>query len=130
MPRIKSPLEKDEQIAIAEWLDLIVGEPGWFHVPNGELRHNAVAGQLKAMGVKEGVLDIFITKRSKLVRDLGKAGVVIEMKRQDARPSDTRESQWIWINHLADENWITYVAKGWDDARQFLESLGYRRGGF
>lgn len=124
----KTPLEDQEQQALAEWLNLVVGTPGWFHVPNGGLRHKAVAGKLKAMGVKDGVPDIIITKRSHLVEELGKLGVAVEMKRQDASPSDTRESQWTWINHLADEGWITYIAKGWDDARQFLESLDYRRG--
>ena len=124
------PQEDEEQRALAEWLDLVVGVPGWFHVPNGGLRHKAVAAQLKALGVKDGVLDIFITKRSSHVKRIGRLGVAIEMKRQNASPSDTRKSQWNWINHLADEGWITYIAKGWDDARVFLESLGYSRRGF
>jgi len=124
----KTPLEDQEQMALAEWLDLVVGTPGWFHVPNGGLRNKVVAGKLKAMGVKDGVPDLIITRRSHQVEKLGRLGVAIELKRQDARPSDTSDSQWEWINHLADEGWITYIAKGWDDARRFLESLGYRVG--
>lgn len=127
MPRT-TPLEDQEQQALATWLDLVVGVPGWFHVPNGGLRHKAVAGKLKAQGVKDGVPDVIITRRSKKLVELDKVGVAIELKRQDARPSDTRESQWGWINHLADQGWITYVARGWDDARTFLEGLGYSMG--
>lgn len=122
------PTEEQEQIALAQYLDLVVGNPGWFHVPNGGDRHAAVAGKLKAQGVKPGVSDVFITRTTKEVRGLGKVGVVIELKRQNMRPSDVKDSQWTWMEHLASEGWITYVAKGWEDARQFLDSLGYRLG--
>lgn len=53
--------EEALQIAAADFLDLAMPEDArWFHVPNGELRHPAVAGKLKAMGVKPGVGDVIV----------------------------------------------------------------------
>lgn len=52
------PSEEAEQRALAQWLDL--HRILWCHVPNGGQRSKAVAGKLKAAGVKAGVPDVLV----------------------------------------------------------------------
>lgn len=73
--------EVDLQVAVAEFLDLAMPENArWFHVPNGELRHPAVAGRLKAMGVKPGVGDVIVLH--------GPAYIWVELKTSVGKLSD------------------------------------------
>ena len=52
------PSEEHEQRALALWLDW--HKILWCHVPNGGERSKAVAGKLKAAGVKAGVPDVLV----------------------------------------------------------------------
>lgn len=59
------PSEHDEQVKVFQWaeqnLDKWDGVLAYlFAIPNGGARHPAVAGKLKAEGVKAGVPDIFL----------------------------------------------------------------------
>lgn len=60
--------EHELQVTCAEFLDACLpDEAVWFAVPNGGLRNNAVAGKLKAEGVKPGVPDILIVYQGRLI---------------------------------------------------------------
>lgn len=56
--------EDDLQVSCFEWIHLMLPQYPvleWIiHVPNGGKRPRGVAGKLKAMGVKKGVLDILL----------------------------------------------------------------------
>jgi hypothetical protein len=66
--KIRAPEPKELQlhIALAERLRWQV-RPGviWMHIPNGELREDALGAKLKAMGVRPGVADLMFIWRDK-----------------------------------------------------------------
>lgn len=67
--------EHELQVTCAEFLDACLPDDAvWFAVPNGGLRNKAVAGKLKAEGVKPGVPDILIFYQSRLICIELKAG--------------------------------------------------------
>ncbi len=113
------PLEDSEQTAIAQYLDLKIGHYNWCHVPNGGNRNAITGKKLKAQGVKAGVPDIIIFKRSKDVIFYRFVGVAIEMKRRDMKSSDVKPEQREWIRQLGDNRWLVYVAAGAGDAINF-----------
>lgn len=86
---------KDEetiQREVAAWLDVSLPRDWrWFHVPNGGHRSKAVAGKLKAAGVKRGVYDVIICPPS---------------------GSD------IWIELKAAGNYLTAEQREWMEWRQ------------
>jgi hypothetical protein len=107
--------EEAEQIAFAQYLDLYFhGE--WFHVPNGGKRSKAVAGKLKAQGVKRGVPDNFILRPTK-----GAPGVVVELKR--LKGGVVSEEQEGWIALLQSFGWIVGVCKGAHEAINFVKEV-------
>jgi hypothetical protein len=55
----------------------------WFHVPNGEERHVAVAVKLKEMGVRPGVADVIMFGRG--------VALAIELKTPDGELSENQE---------------------------------------
>lgn len=111
-------LEHDIQCAFVDWL-------GWnskrypgvdlgFAVPNGSLRHPAVAGKLKAEGVRKGVPDFwFPCPRN------GKSGLVIEFKRPDG-PNPSGD-QLIFIRRLRAEGWQVDVCFSTEQAITSVE---------
>lgn len=116
------PLEEVEQVTLAQFLDLMM--PGdWFHVPNGGIRpskedKNGVrvsveAKKMKAQGVKKGVPDVWIIRPI-----MGAPGVVIELKRRKGGTVSPEQKEW--LERLKSYNWIIYVAKGADEAIQFV----------
>ena len=72
------PTEHEEQQALAQWLDLVVGPRAWCHVPNGGARRKVEAARMTAIGVKPGVPDILIFRRPPLRPEA--RGVAIELK--------------------------------------------------
>ena len=69
--------EHDHQVATVEWFNLQYPKLRGllFAIPNGGLRNKAVAGKLKAEGVRAGVSDLFL-----MVATKGMHGMWIEMK--------------------------------------------------
>jgi hypothetical protein len=80
--------EEQEQAALIEW-SLLYNELRWLHhIPNGKKRSKAVAGQLKAMGVKRGIADLFLP-----VPQVPYHGLYIEMKNPETRSGQTKEQK-------------------------------------
>jgi hypothetical protein len=76
--------EEQEQAAVVEW-SLLYNELRWLHhIPNGKKRSKGVAGQLKAMGVKAGVADLFLP-----IAKPPYHGLYIEMKNPFTRSTQT-----------------------------------------
>lgn len=116
-----TPTEENEQRLLADWLDLAGVK--WCHVPNGGARVKAVAGKLKAQGVKAGVPDVLIFDRPP--SDPACVGVAFELKRADPRKSRVTVEQAAWLVELGCRGWATAVAYGADDAITKLRALGF-----
>ena len=87
-------------------------------IPNGGHRHKAVAGRLKAEGVKAGVPDIFLP-----VARSGSHGLYIEMKTQQGRLT---ESQRNWTQALSNQGYRVELCRAWDAAANLIASyLGF-----
>lgn len=84
-----------------------------FAVPNGGHRHKAVAGRLKAEGVKSGVPDVAL-----MVPRGGYAGLWIEMKYGRNKPT---VEQCRWIEALRGYGHRVEICYDWTDARAVIE---------
>lgn len=85
-----------------------------FAIPNGGHRHPAVAGQLKAEGVKPGVPDIFLA-----VARNGFHGLFVEMKR--TKGGTLTDDQKVVIPQLKAQGFAVEVCKGWLEAKKVIE---------
>lgn len=90
-----------------------------YATPNGGLRSKAVAGKLKAEGVKPGVPDICLP-----VARGGHHGLYIELKRD--KTGRVSVEQRAWIDALREQGYRAEVALGWaraaDILQQYLET--------
>jgi len=94
-----------------------------FHIPNGGLRNKAVAGMLKAEGVKSGIPDICLpVARGKY------HGLYIELKKE--KGGTVSANQKIWLSQLIHQGYHAIVCKGWEDAKaSILEYLNLKNNG-
>lgn len=109
--------EHHEQATLIQWAQLnmkaIPELDNLFAIPNGGMRHPAIAAQLKAEGVKPGVSDLFLSYPSN-----GKHGLYIEMKRR--AKSQTSEEQTAWIKKQRRNGYAAEVCKGWEEAKNVI----------
>ena len=116
-PRV--PLEDDEQIALAAWLD--ARRILWLHVPNQRMAKVQYKVKLAKMGVKPGAPDLLIFSRVPKHPDA--RGVAIELKR--TKGSTTSAAQKSWVINLNDEGWVAMVCKGAAASIEELQRLGF-----
>lgn len=124
MPKIRDPLEANEQQALFAWAELQACKYRdlslMYHIPNGGRRDVKEAAMLKAEGVKAGVPDIFLP-----VARGGYHGLYIELKRKHGgRTSAVQEE---WIDKLRAQGYAVYVCHGWEIAKDLI--LKYMKGG-
>ena len=82
------------------------------HSPNGGKRDAFTGAQMKALGVKAGFPDLILPVRA------GQCpGLVIEMKSEDGRTSDSQDE---WLAHFDSQGWGTKIARSADEARTIL----------
>lgn len=84
-----------------------------FAIPNGGDRHPAVAGKLKAEGVKAGVPDIFLP-----VPRGGWSGLFIELKTRGGRATQTQRE---WLDALHLQGYLSVICKGADEAWSVMQ---------
>lgn len=82
-------------------------------VPNGGQRHPAVAGKLKAEGVKRGVPDILVFEWAPDGKGGMFCGLAIEMK---IKPNKPTPEQVGWMEALTRRGWSCVVAYSADEA--------------
>lgn len=117
-------LEHQEQVAVVEWADYQrwngkrIGDY-LAAIPNGGHRHPAVAGKLKAEGVRRGFPDLILA-----IPITPYHGLFIEMKARGGRPS---VEQKCWISLLREQGYQAVVAVGADQA--IAEIQHYLTGG-
>lgn len=110
------PTEHVEQVALVGWFDMqypaLRGRLA--AVPNGGARHKAVAGKLKAEGVRKGYPDLQL-----LMPRGGYHGLIIELKR--AKGGRVEPEQADWLEWLAGQGYMAVVCKGADQARETIK---------
>ena len=111
------PTEDAEQMALIKWRDesALLQEPRLallYHIPNGKRRSKAAAGQLKAMGVKRGIPDLFLP-----VGRHGFHGLYVEVKALDGTVSAEQKTLHA---QLRAQGYAVEVAYGWVMAAQQL----------
>jgi len=109
--------EHDEQVALITWCRYHVGR--WpeldllFAIPNGGHRHPAVAGKMKAEGVRAGVPDLFLPVSRGLWN-----GLFLELKTATGRWTPEQRE---WICRLEGQGYRAEVCKGWEAAAAVIE---------
>jgi hypothetical protein len=110
--------EHFEQVALFDWAKRLAGRMPelalLFAIPNGGKRSKAVAGKLKAEGVKAGVPDICLP-----VPRGSYHGLFIELKAKGGAASDSQRN---WLRVLGSQNYCTRLCVGWEEARETIES--------
>lgn len=107
-----------EQSALIEWWRMVharfgLPEYALFAIPNGGARHVAVAGKLKAEGVRKGVFDLCLP-----VPRGNHTALWIEMKFGKNRPSD---DQKMFGEFVRSQGGCCAVCYGWLEAKQVIE---------
>jgi len=76
----------------------------FFHPANGEVRDSKTGAKLNALGLRRGILDLFLP-----VPTAKHCGLVVEVK----RPGKSEISKWqkIWIDFLRSIGWRVEVCK-------------------
>lgn len=103
-----TPLEHIEQVSFVNWFRATYPDVLIFAIPNGGLRHAAIARKIQAEGVVPGVPDLFIPAWK----------LWIEMKR--AKGGRLSQDQQDIIGHLESCGYSVIVGYGFDDAKKKL----------
>jgi hypothetical protein len=94
----------------------------WHHSPNEGIRTPANGAKLKAHGMSPGHPDIMIYDPPAVDEFKHKAGIAIELKAPEPHDGPVRKSQRLWLNHLEERNWLTFICRGFNEARAVVES--------
>lgn len=115
--------EEAEQARLVKWTHLrpvreLMPELRWlYHCPNGGDRSAFTGAQMKALGVKPGVLDLTLPVRRSTF-----PGLIIEMKSATGSLSSDQKE---WRDHYLSEGWEFYICRSADEGRLALcEYLG------
>lgn len=127
------PSEHVEQTLLFQWAGLAAGrypEVALLHaVPNGGHRNKAVAGKLRAEGVKAGVPDLSLPLPTGQF-----GGLFIEMKRQKGGRTTKEQEEWIRALRVVGNRAV--VCEGFEQAKEVVVEhiMGHRtfmeEGGF
>ena len=109
--------EHNEQAAFFRWTELLEKQyPAlgrFFAVPNGGHRKKAVAGKLKAEGVRKGVPDVLNLTPRNIVGRGAYHGLVLEFKVGRNRLSAEQED---WCDYFDRNNYRVAVPRSWVEA--------------
>jgi hypothetical protein len=119
--------EHSQQVALFAWAALNVGKyPSlkWLHsIPNGGLRDIRTATNLKAEGVKAGILDIFLPLPIQTEWAEQYAGLYIELKtekRRNQKNGGMSEEQIEFMLYCGAIGYFAKVCYGWEEARDII----------
>ncbi len=109
--------EEIEQISLFRWAafaeNIYPELKLMYHVPNEGKRSAVTGSRLKQAGLKSGVPDIVLP-----VARGGYIGLYIELK---YGRNKTTANQEMWLRNLRDQNHLTAVCYGWEQARELIE---------
>lgn len=121
---MKKSYETLEQIAFFDYLKLAKKElvPYVMHIPNEGKRNVWIGKQLKDMGMRPGVSDIFAAVPRGTYHGLW---IELKAKRADGRYGKATIEQLIFIDDMLHQGYQAKVCNGCDEAiRVLLEYLG------
>lgn len=120
--------EEGHGVFLTSWAHLAAGARPelrlLYHIPNGGMRHPAVAASLQRQGVKKGVPDYHLP-----IPRGPWAGLWIELKvpaypKYGKKAGTTSPEQEQWLQALHAEGYCCWVCWGWEQARdRILEYL-------
>ena len=117
IPRLTTPSEAEEQIAVMKWASMQENVfpclKHLFHIPNGGGRNIAEAANLKRMGVKAGVPDLFLPYPAGDWH-----GLWIELKTERGRVMGAQRE---WVEYLQSQGYAAYVCRGAEQAINCLK---------
>ena len=121
------PYESDDHMALAELLDyakILYFHPGNELIVKGlpEKQRWRILNKMAKMGVKPGIPDFLILTRPPLLPDA--RALFLELKRR--KGGKISPAQREWHRSLAAEGFLVIVAKGFEDAIERLEKIGFR----
>lgn len=116
---LASPLEKYEQRMLFAWADahsdprlrLLYAIPNAGGYTGGFKANMLRVIAMKKEGSRKGFPDIGLP-----IAAHGSHGLYIEMKREDATPSDTKPEQAAWHKALKDQGYMVAVCRGFEEA--------------
>lgn len=118
--------EHGHQAALIVWADTMMHRPGYealewlFAIPNGGERSKAVAGRMKAEGVRSGVFDLCLP-----VARGGYFGLFIEMKKPKGHNGSAggtvSDKQKDFKSFVYNQGYAAVVCWGWEQARAAIE---------
>ncbi len=117
--KLKAPrvLESVEQESLFRWAAVMERKEPRLRLLNASLNgvhlspNQAILA--KKGGMKKGYPDLFLP-----VAVSGWHGLYIELKRKDGTYSDVKKEQIQWLNALEEQDYLTYICFGWEDAAQ------------
>ena len=117
--KVNHQAETEEQAALIAWADktvidgICIGDY-LIHIPNEGKRGPKAARDAKRLGLRKGVLDLFLA----LPRG-GYAGLWIEMKSCNGKPTT---EQIKWIDRMIKAGFFAEVCQGFRNAKDSIES--------
>ncbi len=114
------PTEQEDHIVLIEWANHHkILRDYLIHIPNGGYRNKLTGINLKRMGVRKGVSDLFLPYPNQFYH-----GLWVELKRKNSTQSSITEEQKQWIKKMDFCGYSAQVATGLDHAmRIFTEYL-------
>lgn len=120
-PKRSIPTEAQVQRTVVAWMrQSPFYRDHFFHCPN-ERSSQRQAWALEKAGVRPGVPDLLVVRPSGHF-----VGLALELKRDKAPPSAVSAAQRRWIRTFEQCHWAAGVARGVDEALEWLE--WYARG--
>jgi hypothetical protein len=119
------PTENQEQRALVRWLSLHPILKDFYCKNNNEGKRTDAQGRnLKLMGLRSGVSDLFIAYPSKTKKY---SGLWLEVKRNmryppSAKKSETWINQEIWINRMKSVGFDAHFCYGWVDGKNIVDA--------
>lgn len=106
--------ERQEHLALMQWVRLQPWRDYWIHIPNEGKRDRISGYILKNMGLTKGVADFF------LAMPVGRiGGLWLELKRVEG--SRTSPEQIAWLERMAAVGYAACIAYGCDDAIRIIK---------
>lgn len=109
-----NPSEESIQKHLIVWFEWAYPNDRIFHIPNGGSRHKLEAINLKRLGVRPGVPDLFVP-----TANLPYHGLFLELKSKKGR---LQPSQKDWLAYLEKQHYLCAAVYSFDEAIEVVNN--------